>query len=161
MCRWNPWSKKSWNPTKQTGYVNRVTWNNTVPYNALKRNCDGKCGNGVAQVEAMPTAEIIIPGVIHHNYTMPLTGFRQQANWTYVSWPHPDWFFIHWCGENFALNYAGAVVMAKYPNVDFSTMPPYVKQAFRDAGKGIDFDTGMSSKSRMAIALMRADQRTQ
>jgi len=140
MFRWYEWSEEPWNPGHETGYVNRVTWNNSVPYTAIKNQCDGKCGKGVVQVEAMPTAEVVIPGVLHHNYTTALTGFIQLENWTVVAWPHPDWMFVQWCGENFALDYAGAIILTKYPNVDWSTMPAYVKDSFRAAAKGIDFD---------------------
>ncbi len=66
----------------------------------------------------------------------------QVENWRWVSYPHPDWAFVVWCGSNPATDFAGAFVYTRNRSLDALDDLPEVEAELRAAAEsfGIDFD---------------------
>ncbi len=59
-----------------------------------------------------------------------------------MSFPHPDWAFVVWCGSNPALDYNGAFVVTRNRNLDPLADLPEVEAELRAAAEavGINYD---------------------
>jgi hypothetical protein len=107
-------------------------WVNNITY------CGGRNG-GLAEctgpvIDTVANITLTAPGVVYHNYTDAPTS-PQSEYWRVVSWPHPDYMLMLWCGkvrETF-LVYNGGIALSRKRNED--GMPEYVKEAFRAAAK--------------------------
>jgi len=100
-------------------------WINNVTY----------CGGG----QDTCTTDIIVtianvsmpaPGVVHHDYVdAPLA--PQSEDWRLVSFPHPDYAFMMWCGRLPVLDYAGGIVISRHRSAE--DMPAEVEAEFKAA----------------------------
>ncbi len=66
----------------------------------------------------------------------------QIEDWKFISYPHPDWAFVAWCGSNPALNYNGAFVITRERSLAPLEELPEVEQELRAAVEslGLDWD---------------------
>lgn len=53
----------------------------------------------------------------------------QSEDWRLVSWPHPDYALMLWCGRLPVLDYAGGIVISRLK--DDTKMPPEVLAEFK------------------------------
>merc|ERR1719217_1588254 len=115
---------------KSTGhdYPNPTAeWVNNITY------CGGENG-GIKEyktniIDTVANISLTSPGVIHHLYTdAPL--LPQDEYWRVVSWPHPDWMLVIWCGNTPLLPYNGGIVLSRASR-SLHGIPKYVDTAFR------------------------------
>jgi len=95
--------------------------------------------NPPREVRTTPKVEMDPPGTMTAIYDV---GTHQVEYWTIISFPHPDWIFMLWCGLNDVIDYAGGIVQTRAPNKSYDDMPKWVEDAFRTAAKkfGLDYD---------------------
>jgi hypothetical protein len=79
------------------------------------------------------------PGVVRHDYTDAALSPNVE-DWRFVSFPHPDWAFVLWCGHNPIHHYSGGFVLSR--SKDIASMPQDVRAIMkRDVQKfGLDLD---------------------
>jgi len=111
-----------------------VQWINNVTY------CGGASDQCVTQmITTVANVSMTAPGVVHHDYTdAPLS--PQSEDWRLVSWPHPDYALMLWCGRLPVLEYAGGIIISR-KRTD-KEMPSEVVRTFRDVlqSHGLDYD---------------------
>jgi hypothetical protein len=79
------------------------------------------------------------PGVVRHDYTD--TALRPNVEtWRFVSFPHPEWAFVLWCGDNPVGYYSGGFVLSRQQ--DITAMPEAARAAMRSdlLNFGLDLD---------------------
>ncbi|CAE8643139.1 unnamed protein product [Polarella glacialis] len=70
------------------------------------------------------------PGVLVMTYQETLLK-PQVETWRVVSWPHADWMFVLWCGENPVIHYSGGFLLSRHRSIH--SLPEGVR-------RGIDAD---------------------
>lgn len=113
-------------------------WVNNITY------CGG--GNGGLKqcvttiIDTVANITLSSPGVVHHLYTdAPL--LPQDEYWRVVSWPHPDYVFVIWCGNTPVVPYNGGIILGRNHR-DMTGMPQYVADNFQVTAKrfGVVYD---------------------
>jgi len=91
------------------------------------------------EVRTTPLVKMDPPGTMTAIYDV---GTHQIEYWTIISYPHPDWIFMLWCGFNDVIDYAGGIIQTRAPNKQYDNIPPWVEQLFREAAAkyGLEYD---------------------
>jgi len=91
------------------------------------------------EVRTVPKVKMDPPGTMTAIYDV---GTNQVEYWTIISFPHPEWMFMLWCGSNDIISYAGGIVQTLNPNKQYSDIPPWVEDLFRQAAAeyGLRYD---------------------
>ena len=125
-----------WYPCQHERFIkNKVgQWINNVTY------CGGSADKCVTDmIVTIANVSMPAPGVVHHDYTdAPLS--PQSEDWRLVSWPHPDYALMLWCGRLPVLDYAGGILISrKKTDVE---MPDSVTAEFKSvlAKHGLDWE---------------------
>jgi len=125
-----------WYPCQHERFIKQENgqWINNVTY------CGGvkdKCRTDI--IVTIANVSLPAPGVVHHDYTdAPLE--PQSEDWRLVSWPHPDYALMLWCGRLPVLDYSGGIAISRKKSDE--EMPPEVLAEFRRvlSSHGLDWD---------------------
>lgn len=102
--------------------------------------CGGSSDKCVTDmIVTVANVSMTAPGVVHHDYTdAPLS--PQSEDWRLVSWPHPDYALMLWCGRLPVLDYAGGIVISRQKTD--KEMPKSVLTEFQNvlSKYGLDWD---------------------
>lgn len=95
--------------------------------------------NPPREVRTTPEVKMDPPGTMTAIYDV---GTHQVEYWTIISFPHPQWIFMLWCGFNDIIKYAGGIVQTLAPNKSYDDIPKWVENEFRIAAAkyGLDYD---------------------
>lgn len=96
--------------------------------------------NPVREVRTIPRVKMDPSGTMTAIYDV---GTNQIEYWTIISFPHPEWIFMLWCGANDIIEYAGGIIQTLAPNKSYDDIPAWVEDLFRKAAAkyGLDYDT--------------------
>jgi len=124
-----------WYPCQHERFIQQDNgqWINNVTY------CGGrhdKCDTNI--IVTIANVSMAVPGVVHHDYVdAPLA--PQSEDWRLVSFPHPDYAFMMWCGRLPVLDYAGGIVISRHRTA--KDLPEQVLAEFQGVAQkfGIDW----------------------
>jgi len=125
-----------WYPCQHERFIKESNgqWINKVTY------CGGSSDKCVTDmIVTVANVSMTAPGVVHHDYTdAPLS--PQSEDWRLVSWPHPDYALMLWCGRLPVLDYAGGIVISRQKND--KEMPESVLKEFKKvlSKHGLDWE---------------------
>ena len=111
MCHtsdWYPCQHERFVPSNGHDYPNPTApWVNNITY------CGGRNDScSTSMIDTVANISLSSPGVVHHLYTdAPLK--PQEEFWRVVSWPHPDYLFVVWCGHTPVVPYNGGIVLSR------------------------------------------------
>jgi len=122
---WYPCQHERFVPSNGHDYPHPTTpWVNNITY------CGGKkdaCATDI--IDTVANITLSSPGVVHHLYTdAPM--LPQEEFWRVVSWPHPDYVFVIWCGSTPVVPYNGGIVLSRAAR-SMAGMPAYVEANFK------------------------------
>jgi len=125
-----------WYPCQHERFIKDKTgqWINNVTY------CGGASDKCVSDmIVTIANVSMPVPGVVHHDYVdAPLA--PQSEDWRLVSFPHPDYALMLWCGRLPVLDYGGGIIISRKRNS--KDIPKEVVSEFKKVLKkhGLEWD---------------------
>jgi len=85
-------------------------WVNNITYCGGANGGMKECTTPI--IDTVANVTLSSPGVVQHLYTdAPL--MPQFEHWKVMSWPHPDYVFVIWCGKTPLVTYNGGITLAR------------------------------------------------